>query len=99
MKICLQVPTKSTDFDQSCTSGNYMVKNGSLEMFPLTENQRNADCAAFSEIISKHLKTFEHKLLFYFMSVCTESFDWMENPYSLSAAVVGLDMTCKSRRN
>ena len=33
------------------------VKNGSLEMFPLTQNRRNADSAAFSEIISEHLKT------------------------------------------
>ena len=65
-------------------------------MFPLTQKQKNANNAALYEIISKHSKTFEDKLSFYFSSACTESFDWVGDPYS-SSAVVELDMTLQEQ--
>ena len=68
-----------------------------FEMFPLTQNQRNADSAACPEIISKHLKTLEDKLSFYFLSACMESFDWVRNTYSLLVAVVELDVTLQEQ--
>ena len=73
------------------------VKNGSLELFPPTQNQRNAYSAAFRKIISGHLKTLDYKLSFYFPSACTGSFDWVRNPYSLSAAIVGLNTTLQEQ--
>ena len=83
---------KITDFGQSCTSGDNVWKLANLEIFPFTPKQQNANTAALCETISKHLKTLEDKLWFYFSSACTERFEWMRDPYSLSA-VVGLDMT------
>ena len=51
------------------------VKIGNLEMFPLIQKQQNANNAALCEITSKHLKTLEDKLSFYFSSARTEHFD------------------------
>ena len=42
------------------------VEIGNLEMFPLTQKQQNVNTALLCEIISKHLKTLEDKLSFYF---------------------------------
>ena len=53
----------------------YHEEIGNREMFPLTQKQQNADTAVLREIISKHLKTLEDQLLFYFLSACTEHFD------------------------
>ena len=50
------------------------VKNDRLEMFSLPQKQRNANSAAFCEIIREHLKALEDKLTFYFPSAFTESF-------------------------
>ena len=41
---------------------------GNLEMFPLIQKQQNANTTVLREIISKHLKTLEDKLSFYFLS-------------------------------
>ena len=51
------------------------VEIGNLEMFPLIQKQQNANTAVLRKIISKHLKTLEDKLLFYFSSAFTEHFD------------------------
>ena len=72
------------------------VEIGNLKIFPLTPKQQNANNAALCQIISKHLKTLEDKLSFYFLSACTERFDWLRDPYS-SSAVVGLDMTLQEK--
>ena len=74
----------------------HCVVIGNLEIFPLISKQQNANNAALYETISKHLKTLEDKLSFYFSSVCTERFDWMRGPYS-SFAVGGLDMTLQEQ--
>ena len=74
----------------------HRVEIGSLEIFPLTPTQQNANNVALCETISKHLKTLGDKLSFYFSSACTERFDWVRNPYS-SSAVVGLDMTLQEQ--
>ena len=73
------------------------VEIGNLEIFPLIPKQQNANNAGLCETISKHLKTLEDKLSFYFSSVCTERFDWVRDPYSLFA-VVGLDMTLQEQK-
>ena len=46
-----------------------------LEMFSRTQKHQNANNAVLREIISKHLKTLEDKLSFYFLSACMEHFD------------------------
>ena len=74
----------------------HRVEIGNLEIFSFTPKQKNANNAALCETISKHLKTLEDKLLFYFSSACTERFDWLRDPYS-STAVVGLDMTLQKQ--
>ena len=65
-------------------------------MFPLIPKQQNANNAALCETMSKHLKTLEDKLSFYFLSACTERFDWVRDTYN-SSAVVGLDMTLQEK--
>ena len=72
------------------------VEIGNLEIFSLTQKQQNANNAALCQIISKHLKTLEDKLSFYFSSACTKRFDWVMDPCS-SSAVVGLDMTLQEQ--
>ena len=74
----------------------HRVEIGNFEIFPLTPKQKNANNAVLCETISKHLKTLEDKLSFYFPSACTERFDWVRDPYS-SFAVVGLDMTLQKQ--
>ena len=74
----------------------HRVEIGNLEIFPLTPKQQNANNAVLCETISKHLKTLGDKLSFYFLSACTESFDWVKDPYS-SSAVVELDMTLQKQ--
>ena len=69
----------------------HCVEIGSLEIFPLTPKQQNANNVALCETINKHLKTLGDKLSFYFLSAYTERFDGVRNPYS-SSAVVELDM-------
>ena len=72
------------------------VKISNLEIFPFTSKQQNTSTASLCETISKHLKTLEDKLWFYFLSACTKLFEWVRDPYSLSA-VVGLDMTLQEQ--
>ena len=74
----------------------HCVEIGNLEIFPLIPKQQIANNATLCETISIHLKTLEDKLSFYFLSVCTEHFDWVRDPYS-SFVVVGLDMTLQEQ--
>ena len=53
----------------------HRVEIGNLEIFQFIPKQQNANNAGLCETISKHLKTLEDKLSFYFSSVCTERFD------------------------
>ena len=87
---------KITGFRSKLHLWQHCVEIGNLEIFPLTPKQQNANNAALCETITKHLKTLGHKLLFYFLSACTERFDWVRDPYSLSA-VVGLDITLQEQ--
>ena len=72
------------------------VQRGNLEMFPLTEKLHDGNTAAMCEMIGKHLKTLEEKLLFYFSSAFTECLDWVRDPYS-SASIAGKDMPLKEQ--
>uniref|UniRef100_A0A2H6NA63 HAT C-terminal dimerisation domain-containing protein n=2 Tax=Micrurus carvalhoi TaxID=3147026 RepID=A0A2H6NA63_9SAUR len=72
------------------------VQGGNLQMFPLTEKLHDGNTAAMCEVIGRHLKTLEEKLLFYFSSAFTECLDWVRDPYS-SLSVAGKDMTLKEQ--
>ncbi|XP_073414158.1 zinc finger BED domain-containing protein 5-like [Dendrobates tinctorius] len=72
------------------------VQGGNLQMFPLTEKLHDDNTAAMCEVIGRHLKTLEEKLLFYFSSTFTECLDWVRDPYS-SLSVAGKDMTLKEQ--
>ena len=87
---------KINGFQSKLHLWQHRVEIGNLEIFPLTPKQQNANNAALCDTISKHLKTLEDKLSFYFSSICTKRFDWVRDPYS-SSAVVGLDMTLQEQ--
>ena len=71
------------------------VESSNLGMFPLTQKWQGVNTAALCET-SKHLKTLEQKLSFYFPSSSTDCLDWVRDPYS-SAAVLGKDMTLQEQ--
>ena len=98
MKICLKVgfTDKINGYRSKLHVWQQLVEIGNLEVFPFTPKQQNVINAALCEIIGKHLKTLKDKLSFYFSSACTERFDWVRDPYSLSA-VIGLDMTLQEQ--
>ena len=87
---------KINGFQSKLHLWQHRVEIGSLEIFPLTPKQQNANNIALCETISKHLKTLGDKLSFNFSSACTERFDRVRDLYS-SFAVVGLDMTLQEQ--
>ena len=92
----LTITDKINGFRSKLHLWQHRVEIGNFEIFPFIPKQQNANNAALCETISKHLKTLEDKLSFYFLSVCTERFDWVRDLYS-STAIVGLDMTLQEQ--
>jgi hypothetical protein len=60
---------------------------GNLEMFPLLLGLRSEQgYQLVSNLIENHLEELQNKIKHHFLSLSTQVYDWVRNPYSESSA-------------